>query len=70
MKRLLFIGCGLLLATAGCATAQEQTNQSNVASPRADSVLRSACDFLAQTPAFSLSAEIFRRAVSGMTAKH
>jgi hypothetical protein len=63
MKRLLFIGCGLLLATAGCATAQEQTNQSNVVSPRADSVLRSACDFLAQTPAFSLSAEIWREHV-------
>jgi hypothetical protein len=59
MKRLLSIGCGLLLG-AGCATAQEQTN----IYPRAESVLRSACDFLAQTPAFSLSAEIWREQVN------
>ena len=60
MKRLLFIGCGLLLATAACATAQEQTNQTNVISPRAETMLRSACDFLAHTRAFSLDAEIWR----------
>ena len=59
MKRLLFIGCGLLLG-AGCVTAQEQTN----ISPRAESVLRSACEFLAQTPTFSLSAEIWREHVN------
>src|ERR1700733_7219609 len=59
MKHLLFIGCGLLLAAAGCATAQEQTNQSNIP-PRAETVLHSACDFLAHTHAFSLSAEIWR----------
>lgn len=59
MKHLLFIGCGLLLG-AGCASAQEQTN----ISPRAESVLRSACDFLARTPAFSLSAEIWREHVN------
>src|ERR1039458_3608680 len=58
MKHLLFIGCGLLLV-AGCATAQEQTN----IFPRAESVLRSACQFLAQTPAFSFSAEIWREHV-------
>jgi hypothetical protein len=59
MKRLLFIGCGLLLG-AGCVTAQEQTNLS----PRAESVLRSACQFLAQTRAFSFSAEIWREHVN------
>ena len=58
MRRLLYIGCGLLLG-AGCATAQEQTNISQ----RADRVLRSACDFLAQTPAFSFSGEIWREHV-------
>jgi hypothetical protein len=66
MKRLLFIGCGLLLGLAGCATAQEQTNQTdqtNVISPRADRVLHSACEFLAHTRAFSLSAEIWREHV-------
>jgi hypothetical protein len=60
MKFLSYIGCGLLLGMAGCATAQEQTSQTNVISPRAESVLRSACDFLAQTRSFSLSAEIWR----------
>jgi hypothetical protein len=58
MKRLLFIGCGLLLG-AGCAAAQEQTN----ISPRAESVLRAACDFLKHTHAFSFSAEIWREHV-------
>src|SRR5580692_400302 len=57
MKRLFFIGYGLLVA--GCATAQEQTNISQ----RAESVLHSACDFLAQAAAFSLSAEIWREHV-------
>jgi hypothetical protein len=60
MKRLLFIGCGLLFGLAGCATAQEHTNQTDVISPRANRVLRSACDFLAHTRAFSLNAEIWR----------
>jgi hypothetical protein len=63
MKQLSFIGCGLLLVATGCATAQEQNNQTNVISPRAESVLRSACDFLAHTPAFSFSAEIWREHV-------
>ncbi|HEY1718938.1 MAG TPA: DUF2092 domain-containing protein [Verrucomicrobiae bacterium] len=59
MKRLSFIGYGLLLVAAGCATAQEQTN----ISPHAEAVLCSACDFLAHTRAFSLNAEIWREHV-------
>jgi hypothetical protein len=59
MKPLYFIGQGLLLLAAGCATAQEQTNFS----PRAESELRAACQFLRQTPAFSLTAEIWREHV-------
>jgi hypothetical protein len=64
MKRLLFIGCGLLLGVAGCASAQDQTNQTKVISPHAETVLRSACDFLAHTRAFSLSAEVWREHVN------
>lgn len=63
MKFLSYIGCGLLLGAAGCATAQEPTSPTNDISPRAESVLRSACDFLAQSKSFSLSAEIWREHV-------
>ena len=75
MKHLLFIGCGLLLGLSGCATAQEPTDNSPLAasdvstrtngviSPRAETVLHSACEFLAQTRAFSLKAEIWREHV-------
>jgi hypothetical protein len=63
MKCLLTIGCGLLLGVAGCATAQDQSSETNVISPRAESVLHSACDFLAQSPSYSLSAEIWREHV-------
>lgn len=59
MKRLLFIA-GLLLIATGCTTAQEQTN---AVSHRAERVLHSACEFLAHTPAFSFSAEIWREHV-------
>jgi len=59
MKLLKFIGCGLWLLATGCATAQDQTNLA----PCADSVLRTACQFLQQTPAFSLNAEIWREHV-------
>ncbi len=59
MKPFSFISCALLLLAAGCATAQDQTNLS----PHAESVLRSACTFLQQTPAFSLNAEIWREHV-------
>ena len=57
MKRLLIIGS--LLAGAFCTRAPAQTN----ISPRAETVLRSACDFLAHTHAFSLDAEIWREHV-------
>lgn len=63
MKHLFLIGCGLLLGVAGCATAQEQTTQTNVIAPHAEAVLRSACDFLAQSRAFSLNAEVWREHV-------
>jgi hypothetical protein len=59
MKPLSFVGHGLLLLAAGCATAQDQTN----VSMRAESELRAACQFLQQTPAFSLNAEIWREHV-------
>jgi hypothetical protein len=76
MKFLFIIGNGLLLLCAGCATAQEQTNTSppaqsvavstqteSMVSPRAESVLRSACDFLAQRSAFTFRGEIWRERV-------
>jgi hypothetical protein len=59
MKRLIHIGCGLLLGVY-CAAAQEQTNH---ISQRAERVLRSACEFLAHTPAFSFNAETDREHV-------
>jgi hypothetical protein len=77
MKLLLFISNSLLLLCAGCATAQEQTNvppqaqnaviaspTESAVSPHAESVLRSACDFLAQAPAFSFRGEIWREHVN------
>jgi len=77
MKYCFFIANGLLLLCAGCATAQEQTNTptaapdvaaaasaENLVSPRADSILHSACDFLAQTPSFSFKGEIWREHVN------
>ena len=71
MRYLVFVGA--LALAGGCATAQDQspapaataaaTTTTNNVSQRADRVLRSACDFLAQTPAFSFSAEIWREHV-------
>lgn len=76
MKPLLSIGCGLLLVTTGCATAQEDTNQVEQTnpvdqtnspvgfiSPRAETVLHSACEFLAHTHAFTLQGEFTREEV-------
>ena len=77
MKHLFITANALLLFCAGCATAQDQTNTPTTApetaatapadqtiSPRADGVLRSACDFLAQTPAFSFKGEIWHEHVN------
>jgi hypothetical protein len=77
MKYLFITANTLLLFCAGCATAQEQTNTATTAtettatapaeqtiSPRAEGVLRSACDFLAQLPAFSFKGEIWREHVN------
>jgi len=58
MKNLLLLSCGLLFVT-GCAMAQPQTN----VSPRAERELRSACEFLAKTHAFTVNAEIWREHV-------
>jgi len=73
MKLLFSIANGLLLMFAGCATAQEQTNvppatsdtvastsTDNTLLPRAETLLHSACDFLAQAPAFSFKGETWR----------
>ena len=56
MKRLLICS---LLAGAFCIHAPAQTN----ISPRAETVLHSACEFLAHTRAFSLEAEVWREHV-------
>ncbi len=75
MKLLFFIGGGLLLMCAGCATAQEPASSppqgappassaNEVISPQAEDLLRSACDFLAERPAFSFKGEIWREHVN------
>ena len=75
MKILLCVVSGLLLLCAGCATAQEAANPSpqgpiatpvatEAVSPMAEGILRSACDFLAQRPAFSFRGEIWREHVN------
>src|SRR4051794_36853444 len=58
MRRTLLFVFGFLTAALG-ATAQNETN----IDPRAERVLRSACDYLANTPHFSLTAEIWREHV-------
>jgi hypothetical protein len=47
-----------LLASGWCARVDAQTN-TNI-TPRADQVLHNACQYLAETPIFGLSAEIWR----------
>ncbi len=68
MNRLFFIG--LLSLSLFCApgairlAAQDQTKAAPASiSPRAESLLRSACQFLAEARAFNLSAEIGREHV-------
>lgn len=53
------VGCCLLIAASGAA-AKEAPN----IDPRAEHVLRAACDFLARAPQFSLTAEIWREHVA------
>src|SRR6266404_6678311 len=57
MKRTFQISFAML-ATALCATAQNQSHP-NI-DPRAERVLRSACDYLAEAPHFSIIAEVWR----------
>lgn len=54
------LSLGLLLSCAASAIAQGNA----AVSPRAETVLRSACDFLAQRPAFSFRGEIWREHVN------
>jgi len=58
MKWRLLIGFAWLAATL-CASAQNQTN----IDPRAERVLRSACDYLAEASHFSILAEVWREHV-------
>jgi len=58
MQREVLIGCGLT-AVLWCASAQAQTN----IDARAEKILRSACEYLAETPHFSFNAEIWREHV-------
>jgi hypothetical protein len=57
LKRSLFIGCAL---TLGAYTAPAQTN----IAPQAQRILSAACQYLAETPAFGLNAEIWREHVT------
>lgn len=58
MKGRVLLGL-LLLAAGWCGRLQAQTN----IAPRADAVLRNACQYLAEAPFFGLSAEIWREHV-------
>jgi hypothetical protein len=59
MKRALIIGCSLVLGT-WATPAQEKTH----IAPQAERVLRSACQYLAKAPFFSLTAEVCREHVT------
>jgi hypothetical protein len=56
MKRQIGTLVGLLLSVSGVMAAQSAAK----IDPRADELLRAACQFLADTPAFSLNAEVWR----------
>lgn len=56
MKRQMGILVGLLLSVSVTSAAQPGAK----IEPRADELLRAACQFLADTPAFSLTAEVWR----------
>jgi len=55
MKRILLVGFGLLIGGFSAA-AQHATN----IPPQADRVLRAACQYLAETPFFGFTAEVWR----------
>ncbi len=59
MKPALLISCGLALSI-WTAPAQQQTN----IAPQADRVLSAACQYLAEAPWFSLTAEVWREHVT------
>lgn len=59
MKRFWFVSLSLFFS-AGVHLAQGQTNLS----PRAEQVLRDACQYLAEAPFFSVNAEIWREHVT------
>src|SRR5436305_3048348 len=58
LMRFLPLICSLLVPC--CLTAQ---TSSNSIAPRADQVLRDACRYLAETPYYSLTAEVWREHV-------
>ena len=62
MKRLLLSTCGFSLIL-GFGLAKAQTNVTNIA-PRANDVLSSACKYLAESPSFQITAEIWREHVT------
>ena len=59
MKPALLIGCSLLLGALG-ATAQEKPN----ITPQAERELRAACQYLADTRFFGLTAEVWREHIT------
>src|SRR5215469_9630919 len=60
MKRRVLTLIGLLLSLFALPAAQTSVK----IDARADEVLRAACQFLAETPAFSLTAEVWREHIS------
>ena len=59
MKTLFWISVGLLCGMSG-AKAQDQTT----IAPRAEEVLRAACQYMAQAPYFGLTAEVWREHIN------
>ncbi len=62
MKALALTTACLCLVTYGAAAQTEtnQTNETNQIEPQAERILRSACQYLAESPFFMLRAEIWR----------
>ncbi len=59
----LLLGAGLSWAQGNSTASQTNTTAKPQIAPRAEALLRSACQFLAQTPYFSVTAEIWREHV-------